>query len=282
MKDLKKFLSEAREGVPSKDDIEKLQRMARPETSASSAKKISRSLSSQVERQGRKKRSVPSSRVISTPEGPIITNKPVGGTTPEEIISRAERRNPRGKTASSGDVTDYLGKQRDSGAKTSFDMEASAQRPTVRKTAGTEPRKPLKPGSYVVAEPEPTKPTKPTKPTTATVKQSDVSKNIKASLRQKGFGNVTGVDAQGYATYAPPKDVPKGETGRRAQRTSNPRSYSSVKAEIEAAKGFSGVKSGGLETRNVPAPVERFRKNRAVRRGVPDPFTSTASFNQSP
>lgn len=60
MKDLKKFLSEAREGVPSKDDIEKLQRMARPETSTSSAKKISRSLSSQVERRGRKTRTVPS------------------------------------------------------------------------------------------------------------------------------------------------------------------------------------------------------------------------------
>jgi len=229
----------------------------------------------------RRKRSVSSSRVISTPEGSIITNIPTGsGKTPEEQISRAEtgRNNPRGTRATDSQVTDYLGKQRDTGGKTSFDMDATAQRATVRPTAGTEPRKPLKPGSYVVAEPEPTKPTK---PTTATVKQSEVSKNIKASLRQKGFGNVTGVDAQGYATYVPPKDVPKGETGRRAQRTSNPRSYSSVKAEIEAAKGFSGVKSGGLETRNVPAPVERFRKNRAVRRGVPDPFTSTASFNQS-
>ena len=229
----------------------------------------------------RRKRSVSSSRVISTPEGSIITNIPTGsGKTPEEQISRAEtgRNNPRGTRATDSQVTDYLGKQRDTGGKTSFDMDATAQRATVRPTAGTEPRKPLKPGSYVVAEPEPTKPTK---PTTTTVKQSEVSKNIKSSLRQKGFGNVTGVDAQGYATYAPPKDVPKGETGRRAQRTSNPRSYSSVKAEIEAAKGFSGVKSGGLETRNVPAPVERFRKNRAVRRGVPDPFTSTASFNQS-
>jgi len=179
MKDFKNFLSEAREGVPSKDDIEKLQRMARPETSASSAKKISRSLSSQVERQGRKKRSVPSSRVISTPEGPIITNKPVGGATPEEIISRAERRNPRGKTASSGDVTDYLGKQRDSGAKTSFDMEASAQRPTVRRTAGTEPRKPLKPGSYVVD-------TSKTPSTPKVVKQSEVSQQAKTYRTAQG------------------------------------------------------------------------------------------------
>ena len=113
------------------------------------------------------------------------------------------------------------------------------------------------------------------------VKQSEVSKNIKASLRQKGFGNVTGVDAQGYPTYAPPKDVPKGETGRRAQRTSNPRTYSSVKAEIEAAKGFKGVKSGGLETRNVPEPVKRYRETRAIRRGIPDPFTSRGSFSQT-
>jgi hypothetical protein len=62
----------------------------------------------------RRKRSVSSSRVISTPEGSIITNIPTGsGKTPEEQISRAEtgRNNPRGTRATDSQVTDYLGKQ---------------------------------------------------------------------------------------------------------------------------------------------------------------------------
>ena len=254
MKDFKNFLSEAREGVPSKDDIEKLQRMARPETSASSAKKISRSLSSQVERQGRKKRSVPSSRVISTPEGPIITNKPVGGTTPEEIISRAERRNPRGKTASSGDVTDYLGKQRDSGAKTSFDMEASAQRPTVRKTAGTEPRKPLKPGSYVV----------------------DTSKTPKADelkISSKYTPPGTGPRGSSISVDAPsstPKVVKQSEVSQQAKtyRTAQgEKKYQATKLDQDVRRSFPTGK-GGLKADETNPYVKRsVRQARSTRLG---------------
>lgn len=120
-----------------------------------------------------------SSRVISTPEGDIVTNIPSGSArTPEEQISRAERRsNPRGTRASDSQVRDYVGKMRDTGARSSIDMDATAQRPTVRRTAGTEPRKPLKPGSYVVAEP------------TTTVKQSDVS--VKAADYRKKFARGT-------------------------------------------------------------------------------------------
>ena len=50
----------------------------------------------------------------------------------------------------------------------------------------------------------------------------------------KFFGKPSGVDAQGKPTYAPPKETPKGETGRRAQRQTSPRSYASVKADLEA------------------------------------------------
>ena len=50
----------------------------------------------------------------------------------------------------------------------------------------------------------------------------------------KFFGKPTGVDAQGKPTYVPPKETPKGETGRRAQRQASPRSYASVKADLEA------------------------------------------------
>ena len=181
MKSFKNFIIENKKSdTPSREDIEKLQRMSRETTSSSASEKIRRSLDPATERRRRTKRTVPSSRVISTPEGPILTNIPQGGKrTPEEQMLRAEtgRNNPRGKTASSGDVTDYLGKQRDTGGKTSFDMQASGERPTVRRTAGTEPRKPLKPGSYVVAEP------------TTTVKQSDVS--VKAADYRKKFARGT-------------------------------------------------------------------------------------------
>ena len=96
----------------------------------------------------------------------------------------------------------------------------------------------------------------------------------------KFFGKPTGVDAQGKPTYVPPKETPKGETGRRAQRQASPRSYASVKAEIEGAKGFSGSKSGGLETRSVPKPVTDYRQKRAARAGTPDPFDTKNKFSQ--
>ena len=54
------------------------------------------------------------------------------------------------------------------------------------------------------------------------------------STGTKFFGKPSGVDAQGKPTYAPPKETPKGETGRRAQRQTSPRSYASVKADLEA------------------------------------------------
>ena len=187
MKDFKKFLSESREGIPSKEDIEKLQRMARSETSQSSAKKISRSLSSQVERQSRRTRQVPSSRVIKTPEGPEIYTNIEGGPTPEERISKAERsskrKNPRGTTATPDQVKNYIGNQVRSGGRTSFDMEASMERPTIRRTAGTEKPKPLKPGSYVVDD----TPKQPKKP--PVIKQSEVSQQQKSYRTAQGEKN---------------------------------------------------------------------------------------------
>lgn len=276
MKDLKKFLSEARESVPSKDDIEKLQRMARPETSASSAKKISRSLSSQVERRGRKTRTVPSARVISTPEGPIVTNIPQGqGRTPEERILRAEtgRNNPRGKTASSGDVTDYLGKQRDAGGKTSFDMQASGERPTIRRTAGTEPRKPLKPGSYVVDTSK-----TPSKP--PVIKQSEVSQQARSYRTAQGERRyqATKVDQDVRRSF------PTGKGGLKADEA-NPYVKRSVRQARSARLGgdiFTSPSVGnrpfkkltsktGVTGTNIPDPFEGATVPRGKRKtGAPD------------
>ena len=270
MKDFKKFLSESREGIPSKKDIEKLQRMARSETSQSSAKKISRSLSSQVERQSRRTRQVPSSRVIKTPEGPeIITNiKPGRRTTPEELISRAEvsskRRNPRGTTATPDEVKNYIGNQVRSGGKTSFDMEASMERPTIRRTAGTEKPKPLKPGSYVVDD----TPEQPKKP--PVIKQSEVSQQQKSYRTAQGEKN--------YQRTKLDQDVrrafPTGKGGLKADEK-NPFVKRSVRRARATSLGgdiFDAPSAGSkpfrkLISKSGPAPTKP---------AIPDPFASAS------
>ena len=62
-----------------------------------------------------------------------------------------------------------------------------------------------------------------------------------------GYGNPSGYDDQGEPKYT--KRPSPREKGRRAGVQSSPKSVSQVKGEIEAAKGFSDVKSGGLDTR---------------------------------
>jgi len=281
MKSFRDFITEKREeergAFPvSRKDAEKLQRMSRETTSQSSAERISRGLESSEERSSRTKRVVPSARTIQTPEGPIITNIPKSERTPEEQILRAElgRNNPRGRKATHQDKISYLGKQRDSGGRVSADIEASAARGDVdiRRNVGTEPRKPIKPGSYVVD----TSSTE--KPKQTTVNQAEISK--RAQRFRQAFGKPTGANPfTGEPSYVPPQETD--EPGRRAQRSSSPRSYASVKSEIEAAKGFGGVKSGGLQMRPAPEPVKKYRANRALRKGIPDPFSSTKPFSQA-
>ena len=62
-----------------------------------------------------------------------------------------------------------------------------------------------------------------------------------------GFGKPTGYDAQGEPMYTR-RPGPR-EKGRRAKVQGTPKSVTAVKGEIEAAKGFGSVKSGGLDTR---------------------------------
>ena len=86
---------------------------------------------------------------------------------------------------------------------------------------------------------------------------------------RKAFGTPTRFDAQGEPMYT--KRPGPNEPGRRAQVQKSPKSVSAVKSEIEAAKGFGGLKSGGLETRsNIPSKVTQIRKDRASRLLGPD------------
>ena len=271
MKSFKNFITEKTEqgAFPvSNSDKKKLQRMASPETSSMSARRISGSLESAQERKQRTKRVVPSSRVISTPEGPIVTNIPVGSSkTPEEQILRAE-------TGRTKKVADEL--------RSRSSTSPEAKRAASRILGGIKDTE-VRFGSASTPE------KKSTFRQQRVVKQAEVSKQQEKF--RKAFGKPTGVDRGGDPSYAPPqtKDLPKSEqeaiksgTARRAQRSSSPRTYASVKAEIEAAKGFGGLKSGGLEMRTPPKPVTDYRQKRASRAGIEDPFSPKSKpFSQT-
>ena len=81
-----------------------------------------------------------------------------------------------------------------------------------------------------------------------------------------GFGKPTGYDPQGEPMYTR-RPGPR-EKGRRARVQSSPKSVTAVKGEIEAAKGFSGVKSGGLDTKTTdPKYTGQVRGARSAKLG---------------
>ena len=115
-----------------------------------------------------------------------------------------------------------------------------------------------------VANPEAPKP-KPT-PKPEGVKQADVSKKAatyRRAQRVKGAtgGKTTGSLSKGNLSFP----------GDRSGATSR------VKADIEARKGFSGSKSGGLKADETSKFVDRsVRQQRTVKQGTPDPFDPKA------
>jgi len=96
------------------------------------------------------------------------------------------------------------------------------------------------------------------------VKQSDVSKQAatyRRAQRVKGAtgGKTTGSLSRGTLSF------PGDRSGATAR----------VKADLEARRGFSGTKSGGLKADETSRFVNRsVRQQRAVKQGIPDPFTS--------
>lgn len=94
--------------------------------------------------------------------------------------------------------------------------------------------------------------------------------NISEKRTNTGYGKPSGYDAQGEPMYTT-RPGPK-EKGRRATVQKSPKTVTQVKNEIEAAKKFSGVKSGGLETRNVPSFVTKKRIERANKLLGPSPW----------
>ena len=111
-----------------------------------------------------------------------------------------------------------------------------------------------------VADPEAPKPA----PKPEAVKQSDVSKqaaNYRRAERVKGAtgGKTTGSLSKGNLSF------PGDRSGATAK----------AKSDIEARKGFSGSKSGGLKADEANPNVNRaVRQQRTVKQGIPDPFKS--------
>lgn len=90
---------------------------------------------------------------------------------------------------------------------------------------------------------------------------------------RKAYGKPTGFDPQGEPMYT--KRPGPNEPGRRAEVQKSPKTPTQVKGEIEAAKAFGDIKSGGLETRtNIPSKVTQVRQARASAAGTPDPWFS--------
>lgn len=94
--------------------------------------------------------------------------------------------------------------------------------------------------------------------------------NIEEKRTTPGFGSPSGYDAQGEPMYTK-RPGPK-ETGRRATVQRSPKTVTQVKGEIEAAKRFSGARSGGLDTRTVPSFVTQRRIERANKLLGPNPW----------
>ena len=111
-----------------------------------------------------------------------------------------------------------------------------------------------------VADPEAPK----SAPKPEAVKQSDVSKqaaNYRRAERVKGAtgGKTTGSLSKGNLSF------PGDRSG----------TYQKTKSDIEARKGFSGSKSGGLKADESNPNVNRsVRQQRTVKQGIPDPFKS--------
>ena len=115
-----------------------------------------------------------------------------------------------------------------------------------------------------VENPEASKPKSPTKP--EGVKQADVSKKAATYRRAQRVKGATGGKPTG--------SLSKGNLSFPGDRSG---ATSRVKADIEARKGFSGSKSGGLKADETSKFVDRsVRQQRTVKQGTPDPFDPKA------
>ena len=148
MKSFREFITEKKKDLPGGNpsnippgDIEALQRQA------ASGKR--EPLSTDITQSGRriKKRGGPS-RVIPTPEGPLLTNMPQGRTSPEEIVSRlTDKPTPDDKLRQQ--VRDTVAKN----PTASPELQRAQSSGPPEEMVGSSKKPRTKPGSYVVQPP---------------------------------------------------------------------------------------------------------------------------------
>lgn len=102
------------------------------------------------------------------------------------------------------------------------------------------------------------------------------SSDPKARRIAQAYGTPSGAELKTGEPMYTRRPEPN-EPGRKATVQKSPKTVSQVKGEIEAAKAFSKIKSGGLETRNVPQSVTQFRQARAQRILGRDPWSIPTS-----
>ena len=104
----------------------------------------------------------------------------------------------------------------------------------------------------------------PEAPKPQTVNQADVSKQAAKYRRAERIKGATGGKTTG--------SLSKGTLSFPGDRSG---AYQRAKADLEARKGFSGSKSGGLKADEANPNVDRsVRQQRTVKQGIPDPFKS--------
>ena len=102
------------------------------------------------------------------------------------------------------------------------------------------------------------------KPKPEGIRQADVSKKAATYRRAQRIKTATGGKTTG-SLRSGNLSFPGDRSGATAK----------AKADIEARRGFSGTKSGGLKADETSKFVNRsVRQQRAVKQGIPDPFTS--------
>ena len=102
------------------------------------------------------------------------------------------------------------------------------------------------------------------------VNQANVSKDAANYRRAQRQRNATG----GPTT---------GRTGKKSFPGDRSGAYAKAKSDLEARKGFSGSKSGGLKADEANPNVDRsVRQKRTVKQGIPDPFETKTKTPSNP
>ena len=110
-------------------------------------------------------------------------------------------------------------------------------------------------------------------------KKPEKPKGVNQANVSKDAANYRRAQRQRNATGGPTT----GRTGKKSFPGDRSGAYQAAKADLEARKGFSGSKSGGLKADEANPNVDRtVRQQRTVKQGIPDPFKTKTKAPENP